>query len=1005
MKKIILLLFSFAIFISESIAQNTCVNADFSSGDFTNWVGSIGENDTGTYINTIAVIVMGTQNSPPSDTGRQTIMNQAGTDPNTGNLLNVLPPGGVSSCRIGNDLCSGCVGGNPQAERLGYTYNVNATNCIFTFQYAVVLQDPGITHLTSQKPKFNIQVLSGATLIDSLCGIFEITAGTGTGYNTCLPASTVCSPTENVVWKDWTTNSIDLSAYIGQNITIQFTTFDCVLGGHFGYAYISCYCGAAEFTQTCFGDTNIVTAPIGFDSYEWYINGATVATTTSNFYMMSPVLNGDNLACIMTAVTGCKLTLQTVINCLPTPLTQQCTGNSVIITAPSGYLSYLWNTGETTNFIIVSNPVPGDSVSCICISSTDSITLSALVSTQPITGLSVNSSTICNGDSAVITASGTYTYEWSDSQTGATITVYPSTTTTYTVTAISAGGCTAKYTSTVTVYPAPTGTFTTTPATCGISDGTIMITPTNGIPPYNYTWNTLPQQTTQTATGLPAGIYTLTLTDGNGCSSVLSVTLNNTSVFTDSITSTSDYYWQCNGTATVSPIGGAPPYSYLWSTSPTQTTKTVTGLCYGTYFVTITDANNCTKTDSIIVTLIDTSTCTASFYIYPDSTNILSYYFVNISTGIQAGSGYSFLWSLGGGFTTTDLNPQYTYQLPGTYTVCLSIKDSLGDIICSYCDSLVVDTNLYLIQGKVHADSLLANNSSVILFNADYNYYTACDYQIANNGSFEFDNVRTGKYIIYAVPDTSLYPDYFPTYYGNVLYWQNAYIINVFANTYSIDVNLIHNDSISNKKINGMIAGSIIFGNESTYEVEIFGQNWFGGKGSRNLAGKNIPVFINNSNGYPLDWRLADANGAFSFNSLQLQSYTVTAEKASLQAISPVITLTSSNPTLDNVIINIGIHNIVTSVEEQLSYDLLSALSYYPNPVSNDLNIDFSLEKQADIEISIWNITGQVIKQYKFKLGDGLNKNTLNVSDLKTGMYFVQIKVNDSNTYNFKFIK
>jgi len=110
MKKIVILMFCITLFIGKDFAQ--CVNADFSQGNFNGWTGSKGGNNYGSYVNIIQGIISGVPNSPPSDTNRQTIMNVPGTDHNTGDLLSVLPPGGTSSARLGNESVALAVGGS-----------------------------------------------------------------------------------------------------------------------------------------------------------------------------------------------------------------------------------------------------------------------------------------------------------------------------------------------------------------------------------------------------------------------------------------------------------------------------------------------------------------------------------------------------------------------------------------------------------------------------------------------------------------------------------------------------------------------------------------------------------------------------------------------------------------------------------------------------------------------------------------------------------------------------
>ncbi|MGD0711554.1 MAG: T9SS type A sorting domain-containing protein [Bacteroidales bacterium] len=123
-----------------------------------------------------------------------------------------------------------------------------------------------------------------------------------------------------------------------------------------------------------------------------------------------------------------------------------------------------------------------------------------------------------------------------------------------------------------------------------------------------------------------------------------------------------------------------------------------------------------------------------------------------------------------------------------------------------------------------------------------------------------------------------------------------------------------------------------------------------------------------------------------------------------MQSVSPVIPLTSTHPIVNNVNINIGMHNIVTSVKE-LTYDVLNSFSYYPNPVKDKLNLVFNLEKQAMIDISIINVTGQVVNRYNYSLSEGSNTLSLDMSELSSGMYFVRINANSANAANFKIVK
>ena len=146
------------------------------------------------------------------------------------------------------------------------------------------------------------------------------------------------------------------------------------------------------------------------------------------------------------------------------------------------------------------------------------------------------------------------------------------------------------------------------PATCQSSDGSVMCQVSGGTAPYIYSWSN--GQSTQTATNLSAGVYNLSVTDGNGCvySDIVGVGMNNTSA---TITSTiTDVL--CNGGATgeisISASGGTSPYTYSWSNG--QSTQTATNLSSGQFLCEIYDANGCFSYE--LATIVEPSAITTS---------------------------------------------------------------------------------------------------------------------------------------------------------------------------------------------------------------------------------------------------------------------------------------------------------------------------------------------------------------------------------------------------------
>jgi len=126
----------------------------------------------------------------------------------------------------------------------------------------------------------------------------------------------------------------------------------------------------------------------------------------------------------------------------------------------------------------------------------------------------------------------------------------------------------------------------------------------------NYLWSD--GQTTQTATGLCAGTYSLTITDSNNCTTIDSLTITDPSPISITLSTTSPTCnGDCDATALATASGGTPSYTYSWNTSPSQNNSLATSLCAGNYTVTVTDNNGCidSATANIInPTLLSTTT-------------------------------------------------------------------------------------------------------------------------------------------------------------------------------------------------------------------------------------------------------------------------------------------------------------------------------------------------------------------------------------------------------------
>ena len=363
----------------------------------------------------------------------------------------------------------------------------------------------------------------------------------------------------------------------------------------------------------------------------------------------------------VTDVNTCTKTLSTIITepsalvLTETHVNVLCNGSStgsidLTVSGGTGAYTYSWTGGATTQDI--SGLVAGTYTVTVMDANACTKTLSTTI-TQP-TALSLTEThvnVLCNGNStgsidlSVSGGTGAYTYFW----TGGITTQDRSglVAGTYTVTVTDANACTKTLSTTITEASTVVLTETHVNVLCnGASTGSIDLTVSGGVSPYTYAWTG--GATTQDRSGLSAGIYTVTVTDANACTKTLSATITEATVV---VLTETHVNVLCNGSSTgsidLTVSGGVSPYTYSWTGG--ATTQDRTGLSAGTYTVTVTDANACTKTLSATITqpsLIVLSTTQVNVLCNGNSTG-------SIDLTVSGGTGaYTYSWT--GGFTTQD---------------------------------------------------------------------------------------------------------------------------------------------------------------------------------------------------------------------------------------------------------------------------------------------------------------------------------------------------------------
>lgn len=430
---------------------------------------------------------------------------------------------------------------------------------------------------------------------------------------------------------------------------------------------------------TCFGGNNgsaTVTASGGTGpyTYQWAPSGGNNAT--------AQFLTAGTYTVTVTSQAGCSAQASVTINqpsvgmaatVTTTPANGCAANGSASVTVQNGQppFTYSWwpagGNGSTA-----SNLTAGGYM--VTITDANQCVLNYFLNVPSVNGPSAaitsQTNVTCHGGndgSATVTVSGApgpFSYQWSPTGgTGATAGNLAAGT--YTVVVTINAGCTVSATVTITEPASPLVVGNNvTHTSCGQNNGSVSISVSGGVPGYTYQWNP-PVSTGTSASSLVSGLYSVTVTDNNGCTAVTQGNVNTSSNPQVTLSGVSDVtcFGNNDGSVSINVSGGQQPYSYSWSNG--QTTQNINSLGPGNYMVTVSDAGGCISTISAIVNTPPAFNISA-----PVVNNVLCHGESTGQIAFTASGGLApYSWSWSGGLTG---NGNVTNVPAGSYTVTVT---------------------------------------------------------------------------------------------------------------------------------------------------------------------------------------------------------------------------------------------------------------------------------------------------------------------------------------------
>lgn len=556
---------------------------------------------------------------------------------------------------------------NSQNPSVNYTnagtYQVSLTvtdanGCSATLTQPVVVNPVPVPAFTSNTPACQgtpVSFTNTSTPGGGTITLYQWDFGNGQTSNASNP-SIIYSSGGNYNVSLTVTNSFGCTATLVQNIGIN------------SMPVVS----AGPGQSVCLGGSVTLNASGGV-SYTWLPGGQTGSTitvspaTTTVYTVTGTDANGCS------ASSNLTITVNPLPNVTVTPNQSICAGQSATLNA-GGAISYTWNpTGSSNPSIVV---IPGSSTS-YAVTGTDANGCSSTafttvtVNQNPVVNLS--NAFFCVGSNATLNAGNPGSgYQWSTGQTTQTISVNSAGT--YTVTVTNASGCTT--TASAIVSQGGTLINSLQNATFCAGGSTVL---NAGNPGNTYLWST--GATSQTITVNAGGAYSVTITDQNGCSGVLSTTVNVNPVPVANFTPNDiciNQPLQFNDISTIA-AGGAI-VSWNWNFGDGNVSQLQDPIhsysSWGTYNVSLIVTSDMGCTDTII----------RSFNVFPLPQANFSYNFTCVGQMIQftdmsftqMGNITGWNWDFGSGATSTLQNPTHAFTTPGTHVVTLTITTAGG---------------------------------------------------------------------------------------------------------------------------------------------------------------------------------------------------------------------------------------------------------------------------------------------------------------------------------------
>lgn len=369
----------------------------------------------------------------------------------------------------------------------------------------------------------------------------------------------------------------------------------------------------------------------------------------------------------------------------------------------------------------------------------------------------------------------------------------------------------------------------------------------------------------------------------------------------------------------------------------------------------------------------------SKFKFYPDDNgNRLKYFFKDLTVSENV---LSWEWNFGDGETSTEQNPVHIYNETGVFKVLFTVTFNIKGIITTntITGRIYISESLFFhIGGHAFTEYFPVDKGLTYLYLIDSleQYIPVDTVQIDTLGFYLFYQIPVGDYVIKTQPanNSVYYGEMMPTYYGNIMYWEDAEIIHHNSTSWEYDIHMMHLEEMPNGKCS--LDGNVTYGNL--------------GSSIMDLPAKNVDLYLFDNNNNLLASHYSNEEGFFDFSNLHTGTYWIYPEITGVICDTLQIILSDEDPNATGIEIIIGPTGPDFIFNNKFETNIISNL--FPNPTNSTINVEFELNNHEIVVAEILDLQGRIVFSQQTENFVLNGKLSINISNLKKGTYILNLR-------------